>query len=401
MPLIDGTEVGIAYDDGDIDRPYVAYAFHDSEHQDVVTRDNRSQNILRTPAANELRMEDLRSQEHIALSTPHGATQLNQGHIVDAQSKKRGTGFELRTDEYGVIRVAKGLFITADGQTKAAGEVLDMDTALKEIEVCQQQIKALASAAEQAQALEADIASQVAMFDQRLKPLNEMIHFHGPQGVAFTSGEHMQLAANKNVAMNAGGDFSSGSLGNTAVLAGEQIGLFARSGSLTLNASEGPVQIQAQNGEMHISAEQKLSLVSASDMLFAGKKKVTLIGGGSYLIIEGGKIEYGTDTTYTRKVKRTHLTGNISQEVRFASFSVAKDLVREGFYDEQFRVLTNDGKPLQNVPYLITNTQGETFKGATDSQGLCDRVFYQRYFNVNNLLRYPGAGEMECLKSRL
>ncbi|VED48981.1 Rhs element Vgr protein [Raoultella terrigena] len=270
--------------------------------------DNRSQNILRTPAGNELRMEDLRGQEHIALSTPHGTTQLNQGHIVDAQSKKRGTGFELRTDEYGVIRVAKGLFITADGQTKAAGEVLDMDTALKEIEVCQQQIKALASAAEQAQALEADIASQVAMFDQRLKPLNEMIHFHGPQGVAFTSGEHMQLAANKNVAMNAGGDFSSGSLGNTAVLAGEQIGLFARSGSLTLNASEGPVQIQAQNGEMHISAEQKLSLVSASDMLFAGKKKVTLIGGGSYLIIEDGKIEYGTDTTYTRKVKHSATT---------------------------------------------------------------------------------------------
>ena len=70
--------------------------------------------------------------------------------------------------------------------------------------------------------LEAGITSQTAMFDQRLKPLNEMIHFHGPQGVAFTSGEHMQLAASKNMAMNAGGDFSSGSLGNTAVLAGEQ-----------------------------------------------------------------------------------------------------------------------------------------------------------------------------------
>jgi type VI secretion system secreted protein VgrG len=87
--------------------------------------------------------------------------------------------------------------------------------------------------------LEAGITSQTAMFDQRLKPLNEMIHFHGPQDVAFTSGEHMQLAASKNMAMNAGGDFSCGSLGNTAVLAGEQIGLFARSGSLTLNASEG------------------------------------------------------------------------------------------------------------------------------------------------------------------
>jgi type VI secretion system secreted protein VgrG len=322
-PLIDGTEVGIAYDDGDIDRPYIAHAFHDSEHQDIVTRNNRSQNILRTPAANELRMEDQRGQEHIALTTPFGSTQLNQGHIVDAQNKPRGTGFELRTDEYGIIRVAKGLFITADGQSKAAGDVLDMETALKEIEVCQQQIKALAAAAEQAQALEADIASQIAMFDKRLRPLNEMIHFHGPQGVALTSGEHMQLTASDNIAVNASGDFSSGSMGNTAILAGEQIGLFARTGNLTLNASEGPVQIQAQNGEMHISAEHKLSLISASDMLFAGKKKVTLIGGGSYLKIEAGKIEYGTDTTYTRKIKRTHLTGPVAQPVDFPEINPA------------------------------------------------------------------------------
>ena len=36
--------------------------------------------------------------------------------------------------------------------------------------------------------LEAGITSQTAMFDQRLKPLNEMIHFHGPQSMAFSSG---------------------------------------------------------------------------------------------------------------------------------------------------------------------------------------------------------------------
>ncbi|EOL8935546.1 type VI secretion system Vgr family protein [Cronobacter dublinensis] len=33
---------------------------------------------------------------------------------MDAQDKPRGTGFELRTDEHGVIRVAKGLFILVD-----------------------------------------------------------------------------------------------------------------------------------------------------------------------------------------------------------------------------------------------------------------------------------------------
>ncbi|SUG18741.1 type VI secretion protein VgrG [Salmonella enterica subsp. arizonae] len=167
-PLIDGTEVAIAYCNGDIDLPYISHAFHDSEHLDVVNRDNRSQNILRTAARNELRMEDKRGEEHIALSTEFAKSQLNQGNITDAQDKPRGTGFELRTDERGVIRVAKGLFISADGQQKAAGGVLDMDTALREIDICLQQLRQLEMAAEQAQALKADVDSQIRMFNERL-----------------------------------------------------------------------------------------------------------------------------------------------------------------------------------------------------------------------------------------
>jgi len=122
-----------------------------------------------------LRMEDQRGEEHIKFATEYGKTQLNTGHLVDAQEKPRGKGFELRTDEYGVIRVAKGLFITADGQQKAADEVLDMETALKEIDVCLQQLQQLETAAEQAQVLKADIESQIAMFEKRLKPLNETL----------------------------------------------------------------------------------------------------------------------------------------------------------------------------------------------------------------------------------
>ncbi|WNY81415.1 type VI secretion system tip protein VgrG [Cronobacter dublinensis] len=317
MPLLDGTEVSIAYDGGNIDCPYIAHAFHDAEHVDLVNRDNRSQNILRTAADNTLRMEDRRGQEHVTLSTPYGTTQLNQGQIVDQQDKPRGCGFELRTDEYGVIRVAKGLFITADGQTKAQGEVLERETALQEIEHCLTQLRQLAAAAEQAQALEADIASQLAMFDARLTPLNDMIHVHGPQGVAFTSGEHLQMAASQNVALNAGGDISLGSMGNTTLMAGEKIGLFAHTGTLSVISGEGPVQMQAQNGAMSLGAQQKVSLVSTADMLFAGKKKITLIGGGSYLKIEEGNIEYGTTETYLRRVERTYVGQPASQPVDF------------------------------------------------------------------------------------
>ncbi|SPW22232.1 Uncharacterized protein conserved in bacteria [Cronobacter sakazakii] len=103
----------------------------------------------------------------------------------------------MRSDEYGVIRVAKGLFISADGQQKAAGEVLDRETALKEIDLCLQQIAQLSASADAANALQADIASQSAMFSERLKPLNEMIHVSAPDGVAFTSGSTCSLRPQK------------------------------------------------------------------------------------------------------------------------------------------------------------------------------------------------------------
>ncbi|WP_336197338.1 type VI secretion system tip protein VgrG [Enterobacter hormaechei] len=304
-PLTDGTEVAVAYSNGDIDLPYIAYALHDSEHPDTVNRDNHTRNVLRTPANNKLRMEDKRGEEHVKLATEYGKTQLNSGHLVDAQEQPRGKGFELRTNEHGVIRVAKGLFVTADGQQKAAGGVLDMSTALREIDVCLKQLQQLEVAAEQAQALKADIDSQIQMFGQRLKPLNETLLFSAPEGVAVTSGEHMQMAATKNVAVNAGGDISTGVMGNMTALAGEKLGLFARTGQLSLKASEGPVEMQAQNGKMQLFAEKKLTLSSASDITFAGKKRITLIGGGSYLRLEAGKVEYGTTAMYIRKVKRT------------------------------------------------------------------------------------------------
>ena len=140
-----------------------------------------------------------------------------------------------------------------------------------------------------------------------------------PEGMALTSGEHLQIAASKNIAINAGGDISTGAMGNLTLLTGEKLGLFARTGQLSLKSGEGPVEVQAQNASMRLFAEKKLTLSSASDISFAGKKRITLIGGGSYLRLEAGKIEYGTTATYMRKVKRTMSAGENTIDIDFPS----------------------------------------------------------------------------------
>ncbi len=188
---------------------------------------------------------------------------------------------------------------------QVARQIPQLKTSLKEIDLCLQQIAQLSASADAANALQADIASQSAMFSERLKPLNELIHMQAPDGMAFTSGENTQLTATKNVAVSAGGDISVGVMGNMTALAGEKLGLFAHSGPLSLKSGEGPLEVQAQNGGMQLAAEKKVTLTSVSDISFAGKKRITLIGGGSYLKLEAGKIEYGTPQVYLRKVERT------------------------------------------------------------------------------------------------
>ncbi|MGC5890255.1 DUF2345 domain-containing protein, partial [Enterobacter roggenkampii] len=364
-PLTDGTEVAIAYSNGDIDLPYIAYALHDSEHPDPVSRDNHTRNVLRTPANNKLRMEDRRGEEHIKLATEYGKTQLNSGHLVDSQGQRRGTGSELRTDEWGTIRAGKGLFVSADAQAKAQGDALDMSAALKEIDRLNQQLQQLEIAAEQAQALKADVDSQIKMFEQRLKPLNEALLMSAPEGMALTSGEHLQMTATKNVAINAGEDISAGVMGNMTALAGEKLGLFARTGQLSLKASEGPVEMQAQNASLRLFAEQKLTMGSASDISFAGKKRITLIGGGSYLRLEAGKVEYGTTAMYMRKVKRTMAAGSNSQTPELPFLPGPGDVFRRSF------ILVDDRtqEPISNISYELTSPTGSVVKGISCEKG--------------------------------
>ncbi|HBQ6090605.1 TPA: type VI secretion system tip protein VgrG, partial [Klebsiella pneumoniae subsp. pneumoniae] len=364
-PLIDGTEVAIAFSNGDIDLPYIASALHDSEHPDHVNRDNHTRNVLRTPANNKLRMEDRRGEEHIKLATEYGRTQLNSGHLVDSQGQHRGQGAELRTDEWGTIRAGKGLFVSADAQAKAQGEALDRNAALKEIDRLNQQLQQLEMAAEQAQALKADVDSQIAMFEQRLKPLNEALLISAPEGMALTSGEHLQMTATKNVAINAGGDISAGVMGNMTALAGEKLGLFARTGQLSVKSGEGPVEVQAQNASLRLFAEKKLTLSSANDISFAGKKRITLIGGGSYLKLEAGKVEYGTTATYIRKVKRTMAAGSNSQAPELPFLPGLGDVFRRSF------VLVDDRtqEPISNIRYELTSPTGSVVRGISCEKG--------------------------------
>ncbi|EOA1826211.1 type VI secretion system tip protein VgrG, partial [Raoultella planticola] len=170
LPLLAGTEVAIGFEDGNPDRPYISGVLHDSAHGDHVTIRNYKRNVLRTPANNKIRLDDERGKEHIKVSTEYGGkSQLNLGHLVDAEKQKRGEGFELRTDSWGAIRAQKGMFISADGQAKAQGNVLEMGAALARLSAALVEMESLAASAQQAQALAADVSRQQKLLRQKIE----------------------------------------------------------------------------------------------------------------------------------------------------------------------------------------------------------------------------------------
>ncbi|WP_063864365.1 type VI secretion system Vgr family protein, partial [Enterobacter hormaechei] len=267
LPLLAGTEVAIGFEDGNPDRPYIAGVLHDSAHGDHVTIRNYRRNVLRTPANNKIRLDDERGKEHIKVSTEYGGkSQLNLGHLVDSEKQQRGEGFELRTDSWGAIRAQKGIFISADGQAKAQGQVLDMEPALARLSAALVEMESLAACAQQAQALAADVGRQQKLLKQKIEQLHEeVILGSAPKGMALVSGEDMQLSASDNMTLTAGKQLDVGAQKDFTLAAGKQLSLYSREGA-KLFSSQNDIDIQAQGGNIttwstqdtHVSSGRKM-----------------------------------------------------------------------------------------------------------------------------------------------
>ncbi|WP_353243722.1 type VI secretion system tip protein VgrG [Providencia sp.] len=294
FPLIQGTEVAIAFHEGDPDRPYIAHALHDSVHPDHITELNRTRNVIRTPANNKLRMEDRRDEEHIKVSTEYGGkTQLNLGHLVDSERKKRGDGFELRTDSWGAIRAGKGLFISTDKQEKAGGDVLAMEEAIAQLKQAQQLTESLKEAANVAKAELADLQTQKDLLSETLNELKQAaLLISSPEGIAHTSPKSIQTSAGENIINTArnSADFSIAK--KFTVAAGEIISLFAQRLGIKIFANQGKIAIEAQHDEMSLDALKDLSISSHDGkVIIKAKKEIILTSGGGYIRIADGTVE--------------------------------------------------------------------------------------------------------------
>lgn len=372
FPLIQGTEVAIAFHDGDPDRPYIAHALHDSRHVDHVTEKNSTRNVIRTPALNKLRMEDKRGEEHIKLSTEYGGkTQLNLGHNVNAAREKRGEGFELRTDEWGVIRGGKGIFISADAQPKAQGQILDMGAAIAQLQNSLELVNALAQSAKASGALDADTASQ-----QQLKTVLTNLQDAGllasaPAGIGLATPKNIQLSAGHTLTATAGENVDMTIFKKLTIAAGEAISLFAQKMGMKLFAARGMVDIQAQTDAMRLQSDKTMNINSVSgEIVLNASQGITLTSkGGAYIKIKDGAVEIGAPGKISLKSSDIDWGGSASLEQALKPVTVVDPQYKFPMA-ERFQVQDKaNGQPKPYIPYRIETTDGTTIRGVTDESG--------------------------------
>jgi type VI secretion system secreted protein VgrG len=378
FPLIDGTEVALIFTDGNPDRPIILGALHDNYRDDPVTVKNYTRNILRTAGKNELRMEDRRDREHVHLSSPHQASELNLGHMVDGQDKPRGQGAELRTDGHAALRAAKGILVSADAQAEAKGQQLDMHAAQSLLERGLQQMEALAQAAKVAKAAGADYEAQRVFLSETLSDLHKAgILLSAPEGIALASGAHLQLTAAQNLIATAGGHADIGVLKRLTVAAGESVSLFAQKLGMTFFAGKGKVAIEAQSDEMALKADSHMTITSVKGRVtIEAKEELLLKCGGSYLRMSATGIEDGTLGEREMKAASHGRAGP-------SSLGESMNASEQALFREKFVVCWPfNEEPLRGRKLALVREDGSVIGSAADGEGKSDQ---QKSISVDGL----------------
>ncbi|MDP9914113.1 uncharacterized protein (DUF2345 family), partial [Variovorax boronicumulans] len=256
------------------------------------------------------------------LKSDHQSSSLSLGAITrieDNAGRKdpRGEGFELRTDAHGVLRAQDGMLITTEARGNAANHAKDMGETTQRLKAAQDQHDALAEAAQahkaQEQGIDQDIVQKALKAqndaiqgkkgqdeDGRFPELNEPhLVLASPAGIEASTPGSIHLHTGEHTAFTSQGHTSVSTAKRWLASAAEGIRAFTHKKGIKLIASEEPIEIQAHRDEMVLVAHKDVVIKSVEGELhITAKKKVVIIGGGSYSEWSESGIKHGTAGTW-------------------------------------------------------------------------------------------------------
>ncbi|WP_420996758.1 type VI secretion system Vgr family protein [Cupriavidus sp. 30B13] len=334
-----GQEVIVDYLDGDPDQPLItSRAFRSTHPTPYALPRHNILSVIKSKEhkgqrASELRIDDTTKEISAALINDHGASALHLGYLTHPRpdgGAPRGEGFELRTDEHGALRAAKGLLLSTEAQPEAGGGHLDRREVVSLLETALQVAKGLGDYAGEHQGVAHD-AKPRRQLTEAVRDLghgaNDEANGAGeggqpvialsapagiaagtPRSIALGAGEHLDGAAQQNVQLSAGE--------RVVINAGTGLGTFAQSGDMRHIAHQGELLLQAQHNTIRVEADQSVEIAASDEHVqISADEHITLLCGGAYIRMQGGNIELGMPGKFTAKAAKHTLTGPASMSV--------------------------------------------------------------------------------------
>lgn len=328
-----GDEVLVSFLGNDESQPIITGRTYDAEHPTpyklpaLKTLATIKSKEYKGSGYNELLIDDTTGEIKTQLHSTHGTSQLTMGYLThprtnDGNGEHRGDGFELRTDEWGAIRAAKGLYVSADARNQAEGKQLDLQEAIANLQGALQIAQQLAESAQTAQAVPVDVEDQEQQLNEVYTDLQSAgILANAPEGIALTSPKSIQLSAANNAAFVTlkNTDISAGE--DVRIAAAERVSVYAANDEVGIVAGQGKVRLQANKNNMELFACKTLKVVSTEDKIeIAGEKEILLTSGGAYIRIKDGNIYFHAPGIIERKARAFPDLGPTSMYYNMPSF---------------------------------------------------------------------------------
>ncbi len=384
LPRI-GEIVVINFFDGNIDRPFVTGRIHEA-HRSPTKFDNAGKlpdtkklagiksKEVQGEGFNQLRFDDTTGQISAQLQSSHAASQLNLGKLShpkdQAESKDRGEGFELRTDQWGAVRAGQGLLLSTHSQEQAKGDHLDAQPAKQQLESNQANAKALSEVAKNQQTDEIESLDQLKEFADQIQEKiakfeKALLLLNSPAGIGLSTSEDIHLSADGQIDQIAGDSINLSTQKNLVAHVQNRISFFAAQSGIKQVAAKGRFEVHAQSDGMDLLAKQGVQIISTEDRIeISSPKEIVITAGGSQIKLNGSGIFPTTGGKFEVKAGQ-HLFmdgAKVPMDIPLMPNEIRKQLLLQ-YHDQE---------PVQGANFTIRYNNGQQYSGIVNNKGIAD-----------------------------
>ncbi|TDR28941.1 type VI secretion system Vgr family protein [Hydromonas duriensis] len=392
LPRI-GDECLISYIGGDPDLPVCTGIVYNSTHMPPWTLPKnqalsgyRSRELKPGNQAdglsNHLVLDDSVDSIQTQLVSEFAQSSLSLGRIRgisgnEGLGAQRGSGFALESKDWGVMRSAKGMYVTTYARDNVSNPIKSMGETIAQLTRSVQQHKNTTDSAIEHKAYDQSIdnATQAALKqqldgikgggkgeDEQFPELSEAhILVSSPVGVEIITEQSTHIASGHNTAMTTGGELSFSVIKRFFASVGSGIRLFAQSKGIWLTSAKDPIRLEAQSDNIELYAEQNIDAKGKRKIILSAGEELTVVCKGSYIKIDDSGVEIGSPKQI-RFYAPISVSGNKSLAQTFNEMPQSK-------FDQELHLVGAGNKSIKGVGFEVDRAEQGKVSGKTDGAG--------------------------------